>query len=79
MIDMNQIDEHDMTEICACDMFDMNEKKEKYEHDMIVMIESHVCKEKLHDCIKKKKWINLYHQLQKSILNNKLNRYDNLS
>ena len=55
MIDVNQIDEHDMTEICACDMFDMNEKKEKHEHDMIVMIESHVCKEELHDCIKKKK------------------------
>ena len=38
-------------------------KEREHEHDMLVMIESHICKEKLHDCIKKKKWINLYHQL----------------
>ena len=35
MLNVNEKDDYDMTEICACDMFDMNGKKEEHEYDMI--------------------------------------------
>ena len=35
MLNVNEKDDYDMTEIWACDMFDMNGKKEEHEYDMI--------------------------------------------
>ena len=46
MIDVNQTDEHGLIEICACNRSDMNEKKEKHEHVVVVMIELPVVKGK---------------------------------
>ena len=55
MLNVNEKDDYDMTKICACDMVDMNGKKEEHENDMIELDRVTWLKSELHDCIKKKK------------------------
>ena len=55
MLNVNEKDDYDMTEICACGMFDMNGKKEKHGYGMIELDRVTWLKSELHDCINKKK------------------------